>query len=305
MSFDSKTFFGGMMRESYFIRVDSDHPLELMLGLNQDGEKSIRYIGMFEPTKVKGTSLIDVKQFMLGEKKCIQFSLKSLSSSDLFYKLCNDLIDSSRDSSEASGYSFITSRFARWKKMFVSRTGILTIEMIMGLMGELSFLKDYLIPKYGVHEAVQSWSAPETTVKDFSINDEWFEIKTVGSQSLTVNINSLQQLDSQLKGSLVVYYLERMSPTFKGITLNSLVEDLMKEIPSVDDSDLFATKITSLGYTYNDQYDEIVFEIKNRRQFIVDNNFPVIRKDMIPAAVHNVKYELMISSLQEFEVKGE
>ena len=47
----------------------------------------------------------------------------------------------------------------------------------MGIIGELLFLKDTMIPTFGVEKAIESWMGPEKTHKDFSFDDKWIEIK--------------------------------------------------------------------------------------------------------------------------------
>ena len=85
---------------------------------------------------------------------------------------------------------------------------------IVGLLGELLFMDDHMIPQYGVATALASWMGPEKTHKDFSTENMWYEIKTINSGKTTVRISSLEQLDGDIEGQLVVYDLEKMSPSF-------------------------------------------------------------------------------------------
>ena len=60
----------------YYSRVDSDHILELYIGLDETGNKSIELRSLFRPRSVKGTSAIDVSQYENEKYKTIRFSLK-------------------------------------------------------------------------------------------------------------------------------------------------------------------------------------------------------------------------------------
>jgi len=253
-----------------------------------------------------GTKSITIKQFLVDDKKCIQFSLADPESAELFYKFVDDLIDSSRiGANQLGGYHFVTYRFARWKKMFITKTDVLPEESIMGLIGELYFLLSYMIPTYGQHKAVESWSAPDPSIKDFSVDNTWFEIKTVGAKSAVVKINSLQQLDSTNVGNLVVFRLEKMSPSFYGEKLNDIVLKISKTIESPEDDDLFHTKLLLAGYTYNEKYDEYVYNIKEMTVYCVDEKFPVLRSDTLKSAVQNVQYDLLIDQLEKYiKIKG-
>ncbi len=65
--------------------------------------------------------------------------------------------------------------------MFSAPKKMLSESEIMGLMGELLFLRDFLFEKYGKGEALKSWSGQELTHKDFSYNNKWYEVKAIHS----------------------------------------------------------------------------------------------------------------------------
>lgn len=307
MKYDSKNQFEQLAIKSYFRRVDETHPLNLWLGVDSDGFKALRFLGDFNPVTLVGTKSIGVKQFHVEGSKCIQFSLNDPESSELFYKFCDDIIDSSRqEANQRDGYYFITHRFARWKKMFVTKSDILPEESIMGLIGELYFLLSYMIPTYGQHRAIEAWSAPDPAIKDFSIDKTWFEIKTVGSKSSVVKISSLQQLESKDLGNLVIFRFEKMSPSFYGTNLNEIVIKINEILESPEDCDLFQTKLLLAKYTYNVKYDEYVYDIKESTVYSVDDEFPALRGEGLQTAIQNVQYELLIDQLEKhIKIKGE
>ena len=90
--------------------------------------------------------------------------------SGLFYKFCEDLIEQTKDLKEESAeYQAIVNRFFQWKKMFVSsKNNFLTEPEIMGLIGEILFLRGNLAERIGLSNALLSWSGQELTHKDFS-----------------------------------------------------------------------------------------------------------------------------------------
>ncbi len=122
----------------YYSRVDTDHILELYIGLDEKGRKSIELRSAFNPRKVKGTSAIEVNQYDNQKYKTIRFSLTDEEISGLFYTFCDDLIEQTRDlTDEKGGYNTIVVRFHQWKKMFVSsKKDFLNEVQIMGLIGE-------------------------------------------------------------------------------------------------------------------------------------------------------------------------
>ena len=47
---------------SEYVRVSDNHPLELYLGKNEKGNPTLRYNGVFQPVKVVGNALLEIKQ---------------------------------------------------------------------------------------------------------------------------------------------------------------------------------------------------------------------------------------------------
>lgn len=140
---DIKSRFEQFSRPEYYSRVDDLHVLDLHIGLDEKGRKSIELRSKFMPVKVTGTSAIEVTQYRKPEYNTIRFSLKDDDMSGLFYKFCEDIIEQTKDlRTERDGYKAITQRFFQWKKMFVlSRNTFLSEPEIMGLIGEILFLR--------------------------------------------------------------------------------------------------------------------------------------------------------------------
>lgn len=299
--FDAKMRFNALFKNQYFIRVDSSHPLELYLGVDKNGKKALRFIGKFSASKIAGTKAIMVKTFPLGENNCIQFSLLDEDATDPFYKFVDDLVDASRKlTNSEDGYKFVFSRYNRWKKMFTPSRETLSEAEVMGLLGELNFLSSYLLPKYGEEAAVRSWSASDPTLKDFSIDKTWFELKTTGPKSSTIHINSLEQLESECPGNLVIVRLEKMSSAFAGINLNTMVESTMDKIVSPEVLDEFQNKLLQRGYALNERYDELVYEIKSMTRYCIEDDFPKLTVSNMEGAVVDAEYDLLIEKLKKY-----
>lgn len=158
-----------------------------------------------------------------------------------------------------------------------------------------------MIPIYGVTEALKGWSGPEPTHKDFSYENTWFEIKAINSFKSTVSISSLEQLDSEYDGKLVIISLEKMSPSFNGIKLNNVVKELMDTMAFENDKDVFFAKLKQAGYSYNEVYDNYVYNFIKEEMYAVTDDFPRIRKMELPIGVTKVKYEIEISQIEKFK----
>lgn len=302
---DIRSQFSAFSRPEYFSRIDDEHILDLHIGLDEKGRKSIELRSMFKPVKVTGTSAIDVTQYTKPEYNTIRFSLKDDDMSGLFYKFCEDIIEQTKDlKNEKDGYKAITTRFFQWKKMFVlSKNTFLTEPEIMGMIGEILFLRGPLADEIGLSEALKSWSGQELTHKDFSCSDKWYEVKTISRGNTTVRISSLEQLDSDKNGELIVYSLEKMSPAYNGISLNKLILETRQMFLSADDADTFLAKVAMQGYEYNNYYDEFVFEVSGLTRYKVIDQFPKLTHANVPKEITKANYDLALAEIMSFSTK--
>lgn len=302
---DIRSQFSAFSRPEYFSRIDDEHILDLHIGLDEKGRKSIELRSMFKPVKVTGTSAIDVTQYTKPEYNTIRFSLKDDDMSGLFYKFCEDIIEQTKDlKDEKDGYKAITTRFFQWKKMFVlSKNTFLTEPEIMGMIGEILFLRGPLAEEIGLSEALKSWSGQELTHKDFSCSDKWYEVKTISRGNTTVRISSLEQLDSDKNGELIVYSLEKMSPAYNGISLNKLILETRQMFLSADDADTFLAKVAMQGYEYNNYYDEFVFEVSGLTRYKVTDQFPKLTHANVPKEITKANYDLALAEIMSFSTK--
>lgn len=302
---DIRSQFSAFSRPEYFSRIDDEHILDLHIGLDEKGRKSIELRSMFKPVKVTGTSAIDVTQYTKPEYNTIRFSLKDDDMSGLFYKFCEDIIEQTKDlKNEKDGYKAITTRFFQWKKMFVlSKNTFLTEPEIMGMIGEILFLRGPLAEEIGLSEALKSWSGQELTHKDFSCSDKWYEVKTISRGNTTVRISSLEQLDSDKNGELIVYSLEKMSPAYNGISLNKLILETRQMFSSADEADTFLAKVAMQGYEYNNYYDEFVFEVSGLMRYKVTDQFPKLTHANVPKEITKANYDLALAEIMSYSTK--
>lgn len=297
--FDSKSRFEDIYLNSHYLRVDDTHPLDLLIGLNDNGQKTIRLVGKYKKSQVKNTKTIEVNHFSLDNKIILSFSLINKEYVDLFYLFCNDLVDTSRHCKQEEGYYNIINRYEKWKGFSNSSRKFLSEGEIKGLIGELLFLKNDLVKTYGISRSVMGWSGPEPTKKDFYIDDLWYEVKTVTKDIVT--ISSIEQLDSDSIGYLVIYYLEKLSVEANGITLNKLVEQILNEIKITEDRSNFIMKLVSLGYYNEDYYNDFVYKLSSNDYYEVNDCFPRLNRHSLDKAISNVKYDIVISNIKEFK----
>ena len=300
-----KEYFAKFTRPSYFSRIDNTHTLELFIGLDEQARKAIELRANFVPVKVTGTSAIDVSQYKKDTYNTLRFSLIDDDMSGLFYKFCEDIVEQTRElKTEKDGYKAIINRFFQWKKMFVlSKNNFLTEPEIMGLIGEILFLRDDLSKRIGLSEALRSWSGQELTHKDFSYGNMWYEVKCISMGHQSVRISSLEQLASDIPGELIVFSMEKMSTAYNGITLNQLILETSKLFASDEDRESFLAKVALQGYFYHNYYDDFVFEVSNIMYFDVTEDFPRLTSPNVPKGITKASYELSIAEIVPFMKK--
>lgn len=288
----------------YFSRVDIEHILDIFIGMDNEGRQSIELRAEYEPQKITGTSCIEVNQYHKDSYNIIRFSLCDKEVTGLFYKFCEDLIEKTRHcTNKKQGYKEIINRYYLWKKLFTaSKNNFLTERAIMGLIGEILFLKSGLNNRVEISDALKCWSGQDMTHKDFSLETEWYEVKAIHSGANSVKISSLEQLDSEYDGVLAVYTLEKMSASYDGITLNKLIIETAEMFELKEERDAFFKKVQMQGYEYNDYYEDIVFEIIDYNEYKVNQGFPKITKNNVAPAISKAKYEILLLDIVKFKM---
>lgn len=298
-NYNSFLKFNEINKDSHYLRVDKDHPLELLIGLNDRGQKTIRYIGEFKKTQVKSTKSIEVNHFSYQNMVVVSFSLINEEFSDLFYLFCNDLIDSSRAIEQSNGYSFLINRYEKWKGFANTSRKYLSEIEIRGLIGELLFLKNDLFNLYGISKSILGWSGPEPTKKDFYFDNIWYEVKTVTRDVVT--ISSIEQLDSDNNGFLILFYLEKLSPEANELTINKLVDEILQKTLIDQDRSNFIMKLVQLGYYKEEYYNDFVYSLSKYEYYEVNSCFPCLNRSGLDKAISNARYDLIINMLESFK----
>lgn len=288
----------------HFIRFGDNRHLSIYIGRDDDARYSFDFRGKYKPVRITSSDVIAVEQYKDGDLLTLRFSLENSDLLEYFCTFCQDLMDSVRvTSDDEAAYQTLRSRYYSWRQLFRPDNARMTETEIMGLIGELLFLKDYMIPERGIDVALESWMGPEKTHKDFSDQQDWFEIKTISFGKESVRISSVEQLDSDTDGTLVIYELEKMSPSFDGIKLNQLANNIIASLQSASQREVFIDKLQLFGFDFSNEYDNLVFALRNEHRYKVDtNNFPRIHRAMLPDAITRVQYELLLTEIEPFKL---
>ena len=288
----------------HFIRFGDNRHLSIYIGRDDDARYSFDFRGKYKPVRITSSDVIAVEQYKQGDLLTLRFSLENSDLLEYFCTFCQDLMDSVRvTSDDEAAYQTLRSRYYSWRQLFRPDNARMTEAEIMGLIGELLFLKNFMIPERGIDVALESWMGPEKTHKDFSDQQDWFEIKTISFGKESVRISSVEQLDSDIDGTLVIYELEKMSPSLDGIKLNQLANNIIASLQSASQREVFIDKLQLFGFDFSNEYDNLVFALRGEHKYKVDtNNFPRIHRDMLPDAIARVQYDLLLTEIEPFKL---
>jgi hypothetical protein len=229
----------------------------------------------------------------------------------IFRALCADILDATKDvvrGDSPSGARRIILRIERWQELLKRRRDqVLSRQSVIGLMGELLFLRDHALKLMHPHEAVASWRGPHREEQDFGIGSTIVEIKaqlTTADQYLM--INSEAQLDTS-SGPIVVCHqtlasgAARLSSSAR--TLNELVKEIRSQIlesnpPSLD---LLEAGLVAAGYEAREEYDVEHWVPVRFRIFEVCNDFPRLVPENLPVGVQKVSYRIIPGACSDYE----
>jgi len=226
---------------------------------------------------------------------------------DLFAVLCGEVVQNvaSRAQSEASLAAFL-SCLQHWKRFFDS-TGLdgLSDESLMGLLAELHFLKDQVLPHAGNNVgAVSSWVGPDPLSKDFQFSTCSIEVKCSSMREhAKVHISGERQLDVHGFPSLFLFVLQVERVGAGGTTVPALVDELRATIDSGGARAVFEDKLISYGYhdAHRQMYIEKPFVIHRHSLYSVAGTFPRIVAPL-PSGVGDLNYTVALAACSPFAV---
>ena len=286
-----------------FLLVSGEHPLSFHVGYANGENKCFIVLNTGKIDKIPSSKAICAENIQTVDGGfALRFILNYPSLDELFIKLCWDLIDSSLY--DEKPVEKIVSQYKRWMKLLQQASpGILSPSMQKGLIGELLYLEEK-ITEIGEEKALKAWVGPEGSDQDFVFEHSWAEVKSTSIASDTVTISSVQQLDCQEKGLLIVYFMDKTSS--KGLHTRTLPEIVkkVKSLLSCQYHDELLCKLAKNGYFEKDveQYATYMYRLTEKRIFLVDTNFPRLTRENIPVEVINARYDISLSAIDSHRI---
>lgn len=227
----------------------------------------------------------DLKSKFIIVTKDIAYKCSGLKGRVLFKKVL-DLIDS-------------------WASFLQPQRNGLSESEYIGLWGELYILAEFVLKNYSPSDAMRFWVGPEGKKQDFTFNKLAIEVKTTfSSNARSITISSLEQLEQITEKLYILHIVANPSDNHVGLSLEELYEKckcyISKEFTCEliffqKISDMYAKATVKQLNNKNVLLSETIYE--------VTDSFPCLRPIDIPSSIVNVKYDLLISSIREYESK--
>ncbi|MBQ6619044.1 MAG: PD-(D/E)XK motif protein [Thermoguttaceae bacterium] len=237
-------------------------------------------------------------------KYAISFTLVNRAQEDVFISMSSNIIEYSKEeTTQKDALAKVLRRYAQWLKLLDhKRSSLLSLNAQKGLIAELSFLKEMIEKGMPASEALSGWVGPEGSDQDFFYSEGWYEIKATGTSSVSVTITSIEQLDCEVPGELVIYRIDKCARQQVGaLTLYNLVHDVISRL--TDNPGLveeLVLKLASVDYFDTQEYDNIHFVITDKTHYEVNEIFPRMVRDGMPKEIVNAEYQIDLPSIDSW-----
>jgi len=224
---------------------------------------------------------------------------------DIFASICDNIASTILSvSSERDAVMLVISQMRKWQDLFSKKLkNILSIQEQQGLYGELSFLQKLICFPMDKVCSVKYWLGPNMAPQDFKSELWAVEVKTITANKFpNVSINGELQLDETSIEKLFLYNLVVEIVPIDGKSLPELVNEIRNNLNNDPNaSNLFENKLIYYGY-YDidvDAYKERRYQICKENYYLVQDEFPRIKKEDLLLGVSDVKYTITLAATNE------
>lgn len=292
-----------------FLQIDTQHPLEWHIGYQSISQRTLLLINDTEIGAIESSKsmIVSRRRRESDNRWTLSFELLRNEQQDVFAILCCDIIEHSRPATnETEALELVINRYKQWSKLLeAQRSGLMDEHSRKGLLGELLFLQERIEKGDPLFMAVQGWVGADGADQDFIYEDGWHEVKCIGTSAMSVTISSLEQLDCDGEGELVIMRIDKTAPDKSGaLSLNDAVRQISIKLADASDAlDLFRSKLSAYGYIDLREYSEQKYYCSGSQRYGVNDTFPRLIRRNVPLQVETLRYELSLPSLADW-LKG-
>lgn len=251
----------------------------------------------FEASMIEG-------QAAFAGKDVIALIRRAEGAFDIFAIMAVDLLRVLDDQKKQDGKALVAvfiQRVREWQDFMSRGSKPLSQEAQAGLYGELATLRLLAAVMPG-SLPFDAWKGPMHSAQDFHLGSGSLEVKTTTtSDAFKARVNSIEQLDSERQPMFLGAV--RLTDDPGGITLTSLVA-LMRELADGRGRSRAFDALLVLGGYYDEHASlyERPFTLKEFRCYVIDEEFPALRRATLPPQITAASYTLDLSSVPRPDV---
>ncbi len=259
-----------------------------------------RALGVLQDLPITGGLSVTLVPQLEGSRpgeRSLAVELDDPQFSDIFTVFCDDLVDGiSRCAKVNDAILLLLQRLGRWQEFLSNATDGLSNNALVGLFGELWFLRSMLVPLGGIG-LVTCWTGAERGPQDFVVPGTCaVEVKTsIARVFSSVRIHGDRQLDDAGMVCLFLACLRLERTDVGGESLSDVVNDLRRLTSTIPEfSSIFDRLLTKAGWLERHayRYEQIHFRVMQRRFFRVNSEFPRLLTQSVPAGISDISYQL-------------
>ena len=252
--------------------------------------------------KIPSLNGINLSVGTFGKQNQLLLTLQDNEEIEIFHTLCMDLIRSIENvKDELIAIKTILKRLEKWQYFLKNNRKIIDKRQLKGLIGELIFLKKYLLENYKVEDALTFWKAPLQSVQDFEMNSTAIEVKTKSSVN-SITISSQEQLYCELDHLLlyVVTLGESTKQTNESFNVYDIISQVHNKIKLENPLllDTFDNLLMHYGFIGLEEYSEHYYLYIADEFYQVTEGFP--RIGSLPNGIDKLTYRINLDTCKDF-----
>ncbi|WP_099063237.1 MZA anti-phage system associated PD-(D/E)XK motif protein MzaD [Serratia sp. BW106] len=288
------------------IRLFTHQDCSFHAGRRQPDNEEMLIVEFPHPLSPGSTALPSCKGFRVemtgteeGRQNGLMIRRQQTGNADVFTTMILDILHSLLSVSEAHLFEILLRRIRLWQAFMERDTRLLSYEEEVGLIGELTCLERLIESGLVSSTAVGAWVGPQHGLQDFELDERAIEVKsTTAEQGFCVTIHSLEQLDWQRPGSLVLCGL-RFNEHPTGATLNDIINRLRQRFEgSSQAACLFEGSLCHVGYfSEHAEFYTRHFLLTEAFGLPIEEDFPSLTHADVPLPVVSACYQLELQTL--------
>lgn len=299
----------GNFVSEYFLSKNAHN--KLYFGITEEKNKKLyiefnpSVIDNYKLPEISGLKIKRAKAKFIDPNKAYIVVENDKDGDEVFLAFTSTLADYISDSkSDVKTIESFESTIKYYKDFFSNPNKSLSDIEEQGLCGELLYLKR-LIEKNG-QECVNNWLGPNKNKRDFVFDDKAVEVKSTLNQIETsITISNENQLDPSGLNELVlsVYVLEK-NPN-GDINVTACANSILFLLTDVQYIKIFKSKLMQLNVDVNLYKNRNSYTYQKNKNYLINDEFPSLKKSNIPSVVFSVNYKINLNSLDAFLIEEE